>query len=318
MGSQEQLESLDQVLNSDIEDRKKELAASFEDEEAIKNLPAQESTKETDTKVAKETPAKTTEPEKPAAEEPAKVLPDGKTDPQYAGLQRTISKKDQEIAELKSKLTEREQGEQRAAKFKEVEGQYHQMLTQRTLKTLKDLEAISEDDPKYDEKVALARARELADIRKWEREHPDVLGTTVEKPPAKLEPSQDGAKTEPNAVDEKEKSELVAFCESSLKTAGLDPDDPVFGFYAGRAPVKDESGQELDFERQVEWALGKTKDHYASVKTKFSVEAGVKRQTTNLPIGRGTVTGTALKAQDDFRPVTIDDALQEIRRERTL
>lgn len=320
----QELSGLDQVLDADIEERKKELAADFDEESAIKNLPA---ASETETgKKAEETPPLKTESSQTTTTTTDEKLPDGKTDEKYLGLQKVISKKDQEILELKTKLETKEQGEQRKAKFQETEAAYHTMLTKRTLQTMKEIAAVAEDDEKYDEKVSLIRARELADIRRWEREHPELSGTfvertpaTVEKPAGKVEVQPEKTTQPSEEVNDEEKTELIGFCESTLKTAGLDPDDPVFGYYAGRAPVKDEkSGSDLSFEEQVEWALGKTKAHYASVRQKFSVEAGVRRQTEHLPLGKGTITGGASRRTDEVQPVSIDDALQEVRRERTL
>jgi len=307
--SQEQLDSLDQIIDADVEDRKKELAASFDDEAAIKNLPAEAEKSETEKVAAKETPGD----QKPAE----KVLPDGKTDEKYAGLQRTIAKKDTEISDLKTKLTEREQGEQRKAKLKEVDGLFDKYLVDRALVTMKQIGEVAEDDPAYDTKVAGIRARELADIRRWERDHPDVFGNFVEK--KEVQPPVEKPDEKIAAETAEEKAGLVSFCEKTLVAAGYEANDPVFGFFASRAPVKDEKGgSELTFEQQVEWALGKTKDHYASVKQKFSVEAGVKRQAQNIPLGKGTVTTPVKTGVESDRPVTIDDALQEVRRERTL
>jgi hypothetical protein len=310
--SSQELESLDQVIEADVEVRKKELEASFDEENALKNLPAGPQASETEV-AAKEKPAE----QKPTEKE---ALPDGKTDERYAGLQRTMSRKDQEIADLKAKLAITEQGEQRKAKLKETDGLFEKFLVDRALVTMKQIGEVAEDDPAYDTKVATIRAKELSDTRRWERDHPEVFGSFADKKEVQAAPPVEtpAAEVVPPVVDAEEKEGLVSFCEKTLVAAGYEANDPVFGFFASRAPVKDEKGgSELTFEQQVEWALGKTKDHYASVKQKFSVEAGVKRQAQNMPLGKGTVA-IPMKNQDDAKPVTIDDALQEVRRERTL
>ncbi|MCG6536607.1 MAG: hypothetical protein L7F78_18335, partial [Syntrophales bacterium LBB04] len=137
---------------------------------------------------------------------------------------------------------------------------------------------------------------------------------TVAKPKETVTPKPEAK--ERTGVPDESVVELKKFVSSSATKAGLDPEDATFTFFCNKAPTTYDDGDAMPFEDQVAWAIERTKNYQTFVQTE-STERGKERQKKSLPLGRGTGELPPSKTKE-FKPVTISDALDQVRQERTL
>jgi hypothetical protein len=265
------------------------------------------------------------EGKKEGGEEPPKRMFQDLDDAEkkYKGLQRSFAEKDRRINELQSKLQEQETEEawQRKvtesttaikAKFREIERE--------KLQRINELDADAED---YDDQVADILADALVKRTELGREYPEVTTSKPAKPkPAEQEPSgEEGGETD-EAV-----ATALELLDGRLKEEGIPADDIAWNHFKSLTPSKDEAGEPIPFEEQVNWAIKQTREYYARMAgtkpdEESAEEKARKRQEADLPLG--ATGGDHLEQKRNMggkpapAPKSLDDVLEEVRRDQTL
>ena len=333
----EEIKNLDQVLTKvrfdgidKLEEELKEAASSPEDDTTGSDTETK--TEETETKTDQETkpdedaagdetPTDTSKDEKPedtTTAEPEEKKPEktylfkdmDEFEENYKNLQRIVSKKDDQIKEF-------EGAEERAAKIEQADTDYRTFVKDRKKETLKGIDELDSDSDDYDDKVSDLLADEMADIRKFEREHAEPVQTKAEDV---------GASSDTGGVDDV--SQAMVRVKTLAAEVDIDPEDLYFKKFCNEAPARDESGKAIPFDDQVKFAINKTKEHYASkggnTKTDAEKEAeaqALKNQEEDLSLGSTGGAHTTIKPgseSDKPKIITLNDAVESANTERII
>jgi hypothetical protein len=278
----------------------------------------------------------------PGTQEPKETKPEEKKylfktldefEKHYKNLQRTLQKKDDEIRAREERIRQFEAEKELQEKIQEADKSYREFLTERMKQTTDAIDELDPDEEGYDERVAQLRAEELADIRAYERQHPEIFGPISIKPATTEEPpSAEPAGTAEGGIPEVPETVEEAFQirDRIAKESEIDPEDPVFLGMCSKAPSTDEAGKPISFRDQVKWAIDQTKNYHASYIEKFkkdqikaAEETALRRQEEELPLGStGGGHETAKKPGSEAKPepkvVTLNDAIENVLAERTL
>lgn len=163
----------------------------------------------------------------------------------------------------------------------------------RKKKALEAIDALDPDDPEYRDKAADLLTQADIDIYENYRQNQQA---TPAKPPGEKKPAGEEAPAvkAKDGEEPDEKAQAREHLLGKVKNAGLAADDELFWLFAVQSPSVDEEGKRIEFDRQIEWALERTKNYNSKqeAKIKESIEKtagekGRKKQEEDLPLGRG-------------------------------
>jgi hypothetical protein len=155
---------------------------------------------------------------------------------------------------------------------------------ERKKQALEAIDALDPDAPDYQDKASELLVQ--ADI--------DIYDNIQQNRPA----APAGEKTPAPKASAGETPDEEAIAREHLlgriKESGIADDDELFWLFAGQAPSVDEEGKRIEFDRQIEWALERTKNYNSKQETRIkeSIEKtagarGRKKQEEEIPLGRG-------------------------------
>lgn len=345
--AQAQTTDLDQVLAASREEMiiDEERLKSFNQEESAKPEVLEEGAAKPDGKpetdetagAAKETekkrdaadagtPPGDKPPETPPAQEKKYRFKDqDEAEKAYVELQRNLSKQGEKLKEFEAKTRDAEDEKAWSEKVKQADTNYRTYLSERMGRTADAIDALDEEDPDYSKKVAGIRADEQADIRDYERAHPELFGRAVmsrkEEAPAHRETKESAEDQGTPVVDPKQ------YVVEQAQHHEIDPQDPFFIAFCSTTPTE-RDGKPIPFEEQVELAITSTKNYYASRDGTPKPQAEQTPAQTpppspvksEQPLGKGA-GGTPFPGgvkPETTGPLSIDGALERVRAERTL
>ena len=234
----------------------------------------------------------------------------------YREIQSKATRAEQRAAELQKKLD----GITAAEKQKEISAEnrarFRKFSKEQNLQALKSIDELDPDDFEDDE----AYQERVSDI--WTDKD-----EAIEEFRQTLAPSGTPPEGTQEAGDETPADDSWETAVELAQKAGVDPESETFLFFGTKAPVKDDDGNTMDFEAQVNWAVNKTKAFDAFEKgeqpaslREAARDASVNHQKKNRPLGRGsrTVTGNRRTLSDKKGIVTLDDAIQDAQSKRVL
>ncbi|MBC2712052.1 MAG: hypothetical protein HGJ94_14030 [Desulfosarcina sp.] len=236
----------------------------------------------------------------------------------YREVQARATRAEQENAGLKKELADfkkTEADKQALAARSETIATYKEQLKayskERQTATMATIDALDPEAADYNDKVADIMAEKDADIDAWRLEHTPVFQPGPPAPDA--DPAFD---TAPDA-DPDSAEALMARVNELAVAGGIARDDPTFSGFCQMAPLNDDAGRALDFDAQVDWAIGKTKGHYKKIEdgireknAEAAAAASKANQERQLPMGKGG-TG-APKADAPAEPMTMAAALSAV------
>jgi hypothetical protein len=228
-------------------------------------------------------------------------------------LEQRIKSLESENAEFKKSATAGQIQTDLAKADEEIE----QFEIAKNKEALAAINKLDPDDPDHEGKVAAIWAKANREVRKFENQKLGSIETRV-------------AAAENTTAEAKTREEEIEAVRTHIREVisseehGLEQDDPVFWYFASRAPAQDEQGEKMSLDEQIGWALENTKNHYAKIRGTIHKEQevaaaarGREHQEKNLPLSRSAATRSASKAED-ARPVSLDDALKEVRESRRI
>jgi len=184
-----------------------------------------------------------------------------------------------------------------------------EFAVERHKESLIAIDALDPDDEKYQDDVAKIWAKKDRDIRHFEHEY-------------NVEPVITGRQM----GSEKDTDEVaLEHVQAIAQENDIDPNDELFVSYCTQAPTEDEDGVHIDFEKQVDWAVKKTKNylklHEKQYQERQKAEAEKttrKNQEEEIPLGRSTSDIVPEKDKEENKQVSLDDALETVAEERRL
>lgn len=251
-------------------------------------------------------------------------------DERYKGLQRSHAEKDRELQEMRDKLKARESEEEWTRKVAETEQTIREKYREISREELSKINELDPEEDGYDDAVSDIRAE--ADLKRSAlyRQHPEIISQppkAAAEPAASQEEPGKGGEEEPGGPSEDAVEKAFELMSKRLKAEEIPEDDIVWDHFKSQAPMKDEKGEAIPFEDQLEWAITKTKDYYASRSggngsPESAEEKARKRQEEDLPLGG---TGGDHREQKTLSgkdkpsgPKSIDDVLNEVQKDQTL
>ncbi|MFH1158464.1 MAG: hypothetical protein V1721_06235 [Pseudomonadota bacterium] len=188
----------------------------------------------------------------------------------------------------------------------------------RKKQALEAIDKLDPDDPEYRDKAADLLTQ--ADLDIYENYRQNQPAPPAEKPPGEKEAPGTKAKTDA-PPDEKETAREHLL--GRIKAADIAEDDELFWLFVSQTPSVDEEGKRIDFDRQIDWALERTKTYQSKQEAKIKVsiekvagEKGRKKQEEEIPLGRGgnpagpgaPETGKE-KTAEEQKPFGLNDAM---------
>lgn len=229
----------------------------------------------------------------------------------YKSLQGEKTRVEQRNKELEKELQSLRDAEQLRKDQAAADEKIMDYAVERHKESLAEIDALDPDDAEYQDEVAKIWARKDRDIRNYEREH-GVGGST----PAQ---AKDDTKTAP--ADE---TSALTYVQEEAKKHDIDPDDPLFLAYCAQAPTTNEDGSHRDLANQVEWAITKTNDYlaaherrYNEAQKKEAAQHSKEHQEREVPLGRST-SDSLPSHEEEAKPVSLDDAIEDAANERRL
>jgi len=234
----------------------------------------------------------------------------------YRNLQSKTTKAEQENARLKKELDELKGAKEREQEAERLAQEFETFAADKYREALEAIDELDPDDDGYNVNVSKIWAKRDGDIRRFEREH----GTTG------VQPAQPGTEEQP-AAEIKTDDDARTYVAEQAQEAGIDPEDPGWQFLCTQAP-SELDGRKLSFEEQVQWALDEKKnyDEYRTSRQKQTEQerqaAAKKRseehQEKELSLGRGASSSRKKGAEEESKPVSLNDALDAVMEERRL
>jgi len=256
----------------------------------------------------------------PAQEKKFRFKDQDEAEKAYVELQRNLSKQGEKLKEFEAKTRDAEDEKAWGEKVKQADANFRTYLSERMSRTADAIDALDEEDAAYSKKVAGIRADEQADIRDYERAHPELFGRAVMSRKQEA-PAQESAEDQGTpGVDPRQ------YVVEQAQRHEIDPKDPFFIAFCSTTPTE-RDGKPIPFEEQVELAITSTKNYYASKDgtPKPQEEEKPAQQTpapvkSEQPLGKGA-GGTPVPGgvrPEHTGPLSIDGALERVRAERTL
>lgn len=247
----------------------------------------------------------------------------------YKELQRQMTAMAEEKKSLMSQLSEKAEADARAAAEEAGNQEFLEFATQRRAQVLKEIEAMDPDKPEYSDEVAAAYARADLDIFRKSQAFSETFSAA---PPAPQNPAADN---DTNSQHQAAPSDLPTDATQirdyvntfiSSEEIGLEKDDPLFWTYASQAPEKDESGQPLPLESQIQWAVEQTRLYSSRVlqRNQAAVADSAQRRAEahsrqEMPLGRAGATAPGVRTQPAAdAPVSLSDAVEAAKELRRL
>jgi hypothetical protein len=225
----------------------------------------------------------------------------------YKDIQGEKTRAEQRAAELEAENKALKDADRLKQEKADGDQAYEEFATQRHMQALDEIDKLDPDDAEYRKKVAQCWARSTVDIRNHE---PAAPAPAVSAPAPKAAAPE--VTDDPNPKEE----EIRGFIKDTIAGQGLDREDPLFWHFAELTPSKDEKGNPLDLETQINWSLEQVKNYHSRIvkkPTAAEAEAEAKEKAENLqrqemPMGR-TGTGRVPTSAEDDKPVTMADAV---------
>lgn len=238
-----------------------------------------------------------------------------------ADLKRELEKMQTQIEEMEAADLTRRNKEKLVSDVADYSETRHQEL-------MEGLAALDPEDPKHTERAARLWAAYHRDLKKfeldWQGEAPAPKAEKKEQEQddeheqGPAEPSTESMPSTPPpqhaapppAVDE---TEVLNMVHGVVRQAGIEPDDPIFSFYASRVNVTDDKGAPIPLGNQIQAAIDQTKKYKADELSKL-------KQSLTQPMGRGGPGRSANADGKDAgdKPTSMDDALEKAREARRL
>lgn len=311
-----------EALSKDLEkaasakDGKKE-PETVESQKEEKREASQEGTPEEKKEVVPEPKEK--KPRFQTVEEYERALEEKET--AYKEIQADASRKGERLRTLERTVLDKKDDDEWRKRVAEEETKYVDFLDKRAGQTLDAIDAIDEDDPEYNAKVRKIRAEEFKDIKAYEREHVDLIFNPKTIQPQKQEQP-------PQEIPQETREEAERFIATGARKHGIDPQNETFRGFIAKSPDKDDKGNALDWNKQLDWAIEQTKEHFVSQWRPGSAKPAAQAQPGNggqppskheleAPMGKGAAAAKP-KTEERVEPISIDTALGKVRQERTL
>lgn len=274
----------------------------------------------------------------PAAALPAETKPvfrhktHEEAEKSYAHLLSKTTKVEQENARLRAEKEARIAAEEQQRRTAAETLARETFLNKRYKEAMEELSALDQDDPNYTAKSAKIWARVHGDVIGFQPEaqpptlkSEDVLPTVSSLLPSPAGSAPEGADVSPPAPlptshpspvegegsmdSDPETLKTIVATRIVEQQAGFDADDPVFVYFASKAPAVDETNLPLPFDVQVDWAIAQTKAHLAKQRQKIL-------QAEAQPMSRG---GTIRSNQSPpAKRKTLSDVIDGARSKRVL
>jgi hypothetical protein len=228
----------------------------------------------------------------------------------YRHLQAEMTRAKQEAARLRKEMEEAREKAERAQRAEQADEEYENYVTERLEQSYAEIDELDDDDEDYQKKVAKINARAQREISQKQRElygGQDSFARREEAgEPGEPERPEADATAESRTVPAEDRGKIVL---EKTSREGIDPaNDPVFAGYAAMAPL------EMGFEEQVEWAIDKTKEYRAGLKTR---DTEVEQPLERGGPGRSN-TLRPQKVPDETETTALDRALKDAREMRRL
>lgn len=259
----------------------------------------------------------------------------------YREAQGTITRTQQENAELKRRLSEVESSRKSAAETAAQQQQREQadqaietFARARNKEALKEIEALDPDDAEHQDKVAGVWARANTDLIKYSRNPLDkdgnpILGKTAAAAapegepqsapapaPAGSPPPAAPATADAPAADateiERRRAERRDYINERVRTAGIDPEDPLWIGMSLSTPSVDANGSPIPLDEQIQWTIDKHNEYLAQ-------RRAASRASADMPIDRGGVPPRAPQPPGASPgPISLGDAIARSNERRRL
>lgn len=261
----------------------------------------------------------------------------------YKELQGEHTRKAQENAELKRRLSEfesRQQQEQRTRQTEEQQAAADQATTEfarkRNRQALAEIEELDPDDKGHQDKVADVWARANTEIIRFSRNPVGADGKPITAAPAKAPqapeetpPATPAAPTTPEATPptpsqprapeptppadiEAKRAEKRLYIDGVVRQAGINPEDPLWIGMSLTTPAVDATGRALSLDEQIQWTI----DHHNEY---LAQRNAASRQSADLPIGSGgQAPSRAAVATQPTGPIGLGDAIARVNERRRL
>lgn len=264
----------------------------------------------------------------------------------YRELQGKTTKVEQENATLRRQLAEAGQkltAAERAEAEKQARAEQRKGIMefskQRKKEALAAIDGLDPDSPDYQDQAAQILAEADVDIQEYIQDARAAAKPAADEkgaaaPGDKGEAAaKEGEKPAGEAAAGEAGTEETAMeqIRSRLKEAGMEEEDEMFMAIASHAPSTDKDGKRIPFDRQIEWAIEKTKTYNArqaeknrKAQEKAADEKGRQHQEENLPLGRGGQPGGGSggpgggKPASESKPTSLADAIDNAKKSRVL
>jgi hypothetical protein len=320
-------QDLNQILNTVHEEGREALSKDLEKAAAAKSGKKEPETVESQEEEKREASEEGTpeekkevvpEPKKPrfqTVEEYERALEEKEA--AYKEIQADASRKGERLRTLERTVTDKKDEEEWRKRVVEEETKYVDFLDKRAGQTLDAIDALDEDDPEYNAKVRKIRAEEFKDIKAYEREHVDLIFNPKTIQPQKQEQP-------PQEIPQETREEAERFIATGARKHGIDPQNETFRGFIAKSPDKDDKGNPLGWDQQLNWAIDQTKEHFVSQwrPAKATPQPGnggqpPSKRELEAPMGKGAAVPKP-KTEERVEPISIDTALGKVRQERTL
>lgn len=246
----------------------------------------------------------------------------------YKDLQAKETRTAMENAELKKQLAAQEAADKQkkdaetvASATTNAAAKFEVFATERRTKLLDEIDALDPDAKDYRSKVAAAQARADRDILTAGQKVAAAAHISVEAPPVKKDPP--ATETKPTYTAD-QVTDYTRKVISDTKI-GLEPDDVLFWNYAGKAPAKDEQGNALTLDQQIDWAVAQTKQYHSKINPQDpkqeiadAAKTAAANQRNEMPLGRASSGAPAKTDPDNDKPFSLGDAVEAANDQRRL
>lgn len=225
----------------------------------------------------------------------------------FRSIEERALRAEQELAEAKKTLAQKEADEQAARLAAEKEKASREYAVERQKKTLAAINDLDPEDPDYDDKVARAWADSNLDIFNYAQDPPLESGEASEDPGEPREERTPPEKRDPS------QSEIREFVNQCASEAGITRKQmPVFLGFAAQSSEYRPDGTPATIGEQVQWAIDQTTKHYADMRAQ--VRAEMEQPMTRQ--GQGRDPGGDKQEKPGI--VTLDDALNGAMEQRRI
>lgn len=233
----------------------------------------------------------------------------------YKNLQGEHTRLAEENKALKTKIDAEETDRLRKTAEETADYDLVTFATTRRRTMLDEIDALDPDVPDYRDQVAGIQAKADRDIFKQSK-------TVIAAPPAPARPQpQPAANTKP--VDTEQ---VISYVKDKITSVdiGLDKDDELFWLMTQQTPDKDQSGNTLTLDQQIQWAADQTINYRSRIlgrdrnqqldDTTRTAETNRRR---DMPLGRHAADAPTTGKGDD-KPVSLADAVDSAKNMRRL